>query len=124
MARDPWMDDIYSKYNYFFTGRYIERRKRVDDLQLDWLDTERLYRSPKVVIYSREEILEKSNWSEDEVELLFADLRFPMTDLGKKQIIEAHALIQFFAKKELVMKRLQKWWDDHGETITYLRKLR
>ena len=102
MARDPWMDDIYSKYNYFFTGRFIERRKRVDDLQLDWLDSERLYRSPKVVIYSREEILEKSNWSEDEVELLFADLRFPMTDLGKKQIIEAHALIQFFARKTLV----------------------
>lgn len=59
MYRDPWNDDVYSCYNHFFTKRYIARRKRVDALELDWLDIEGMYRSPEVVILTREEILEK-----------------------------------------------------------------
>ena len=72
----------------------------------------------------KEMIQELSGWTEDEVRMLFYDRRFPSADYGRNPVVEVHALIQFFAKKEMVMKRLQKWWDDHGETITYLRKLR
>ena len=56
-------------------------------------------------MYSREEILEQSNWTEEDVTLLFADRRFPMMRFGGKQIVEIHAMIQFFARKEAVKKR-------------------
>ena len=105
MERDPWKDDIYDNFFDSFSERYIERRKRVDDLKLEWLDVVKMYSSPEVVMYSREEILEQSNWTEEEVMLLFADRRFPMMRFGGKQIVEVHAMIQFFARKEAVKKR-------------------
>ena len=105
MDRDPWKDDIYDNFFDSFSERYIERRKRVDDLKLEWLDVVKMYSSPEVVMYSREEILEQSNWTEEEVMLLFADRRFPMMRFGGKQIVEVHAMIQFFARKEAVKKR-------------------
>ena len=105
MDRDPWKDDIYDNFFDSFSERYIERRKRVDDLQIEWLDVVKMYSSPEVVMYSREEILEQSNWTEEEVMLLFADRRFPMMRFGGKQIVEVHAMIQFFARKEAVKKR-------------------
>ena len=58
MARDPWIDDVYSRYDYFFIKSYVRRRKQVDNIRLDWLDIEELYRSPAVVLFSKEEILE------------------------------------------------------------------
>ena len=105
MDRDPWGDDVYDTSYYLFTENYIERRKRVDDLQLDWLDVVAMYASPEVVLFTKEDILEKSNWTEEEVMLLFADRRFPSTEIARKQIVEVHALIQFFAKKEAVRKK-------------------
>lgn len=102
MERDPWRDVVYGTYNYFFADWYIERRKRVDDMQLGWLDVEACYKSPEVIIFSKEDILEKSNWSEDEVKMLFLDKRFPMTEVSRKQVVEIHALIQFFARKALI----------------------
>ena len=105
MDRDPWKDNIYDNFFNSFSERYIERRKRVDDLQLEWLNVVKMYSSPEVVMYSREEILEQSNWTEEDVMLLFADRRFPMMRFGGKQIVEVHAMIQFFARKEAVKKR-------------------
>ena len=105
MDRDPWIDNVYDTYFSFLSERYIERRKRVDDLQLNWLDVAAMYTSPEAVFFSREEILEKSGWTEEEVNLLFMDRRFPSTDLGKREIVEVHALILFFARKEVVKKR-------------------
>ena len=67
MDRDPWADDVYDTYFYYFNKHYIERRKRVDNLQLDWLDVVPMYASPEVVLFTREDILEKSNWTEEEV---------------------------------------------------------
>ena len=120
MYREPWNDDVYSCYNHFFTKRYIARRKRVDALELDWLDIEGMYRSPEVVILTREEILEKSNWSEEEVKLLFADTRFPMTEYARKQIVEVHALIQFFARKALVKARQIQEEEDRALSFAQL----
>ena len=108
MARDPWIDDVYSRYDYFFIKSYVRRRKQVDNIRLDWLDIVKMYRSPEVVVFTREEILERSNWTEEEVRLLFADSRFPMTEYARKQIVEVHALIQFFARKEVIkIKQLE-----------------
>lgn len=105
MERDPWTDDVYDTYYFGLNENYIERRKKVDDLQLDWLDAVTMYASPEVVLLTREEILERSSWTEEEVTLLFADRRFPSTEYARKQVVEVHALIQFFARKDAVRKR-------------------
>ena len=120
MYRDPWNDDVYSCYNHFFTKSYITRRKKVDDLELDWLDIVKMYRSPEVVVFTREEILERSNWTEEEVRLLFADSRFPMTEYARKQIVEVHALIQFFARKALIKARQIQEEEDRVFTFAQL----
>ena len=120
MHRDPWNDDVYSCYNHFFTKSYITRRKKVDDLELDWLDIVKMYRSPEVVVFTREEILERSNWTEEEVRLLFADSRFPMTEYARKQIVEVHALIQFFARKALIKTRQIQEEEDRAFTFAQL----
>ena len=120
MHRDPWNDDVYSCYNHFFTKSYITRRKKVDDLELDWLDIVKMYKSPEVVVFTREEILERSNWTEEEVRLLFADSRFPMTEYARKQIVEVHALIQFFARKALIKARQIQEEEDRAFTFAQL----
>ena len=122
MDRDPWKDDVYDTYYYYFNKIYIERRKRVDDLKLDWLDVVKLYASPEVLLFTREDILEKSNWTEEEVSLLFADNRFPSTEFSRKQVVEVHALIQFFAKKEAVRKRQLTDKENREAFFAYLRK--
>ena len=65
MYRDPWNDDVYSCYNHFFTKRYIARRKRVDALELDWLDIEGMYRSPEVVILTELFLLHNCMFNRD-----------------------------------------------------------
>ena len=123
MDRDPWGDDVYDTSYYLFTENYIERRKRVDDLQLDWLDVVAMYASPEIVLFTKEDILEKSNWTEEEVMLLFADRRFPSTEIARKQIVEVHALIQFFAKKEAVRKRQLKDKEYRDAVFARLQRL-
>lgn len=123
MGRSPWSDNVYESFSLFIDS-YIERRKRVDDLKLDWLDVGEMYSSPEVVLYSREDILKQSNWTEEEVNLLFADRRFPRTEYGRKQIVEVHALIQFFARKALVKEKQIRERDNWEAYITQLRNVR
>ena len=89
-------------------------------MELDWLDIVKMYRSPEVVVFTREEILERSNWTEEEVRLLFADSRFPMTEYARKQIVEVHALIQFFARKALIKARQIQEEEDRAFTFAQL----
>lgn len=105
MSRDYWRDDVYDDHYYYFNAAYVERRKKVDNIRLDWLDAEKMYASPEVVLYTKEDILKQSNWTEEEVRLLFADRRFPSTEYARKQVVEIHALIQFFARKESIRER-------------------
>ena len=117
--------DVSEHWYFFSDSAQAKTRKMVDMLELDWLsDIESLYYSPEVLFFTKDEIQELSDWNEEEVRMLFYDKRFPSSDFGKKPVVEVHALIQFFAKKEIAMRKLRKWWDEHGETITYLRKLR
>ena len=122
MDRDPWSDDVYDTSYYLFTESYIERRKRVDDIQLDWLDVAAMYASPEVVLFTKEDILEKSNWTEEEVMLLFADRRFPSTEISRKQIVEVHALIQFFARKEIIKQKQRAAQERREEIFAHLRR--
>ena len=124
LDRDPWGDDIYDKYYSYFTEDYRRRRKEIDEMQLDWLDAIAMYASPEVVFYTEEDILKHSNWSEEEVERLFADTRFPRTEMGSRKIVEVHALIQFFARKELIMHKQLAEHERREEMFAHLRRKR
>lgn len=126
MDRDPWHDELYDDYynNWFLAADYINRCKRVNEMQLDWLDAAAMYASPEVVFFTKEEIEEKSNWTEEEVELLFMDLRFPRTVFARKAIVEVHALIQFFARKELAKQNQLAGREKREAFFAQLRKER
>ena len=101
LNRNPWGDDVYDDWFQDFSDEYIRRRKKVDEFELNWLDAAAMYTSPHAVFFTEEDIMEQSNWTEEEVKLLFQDPRFPRTEIGNKKIVEMHALIQFFARKAL-----------------------
>ena len=118
---DCWEVD---EYRYLTDPSYARPRKIVDRLKLDWLeDIGSLYYSPEVKFFTKEELQEKSGWSEEEVRLLFYDRRFPSTNFGRKEVVEVHALIQFFAKKERYLKMIELWNDRYGDRIARLQKL-
>ena len=99
---DYWEMDVYRHPN---NRAFAERRKRVDSLKLDWLDAAEAYSSPEVILLSKKKLQEWSGWSEEDVRILFLDRRFPSTVIGRSEIVEIHALIQFFAKIEAVNRR-------------------
>jgi hypothetical protein len=118
---DYWDTDVY---RYYSDPSYARPRKIVDNLKLDWLDVSGRYYSPEVVFFTKADIQELSGWSEDEVRLLFFDRRFPSYNFGRKEVVEIHALISFFAKKERVLRRQELYWDsfDH-DRIAQLRNV-
>ena len=92
---DYWYVDVY---RYYTDSSYARPRKIVDKLKLDWLDAGSMYCSPEVVFFNKEQLQERSGWTEEEVRLLFFDKRVPTCNFGRKEVIEVHALIEFFAK--------------------------
>jgi len=79
-------------------------QEKVNKLKLDWLDIGTIYHSPKVVFYTKDDIQELSGWSKEEVRLLFFDRRFPSCNFGRKEVVEVHALIDFFIRKERMLR--------------------
>ena len=124
LDRDPWGDNIYDSYYSYLSEVYIQRRKKVDALQLDWLDAAAMYASPEVVFYTEEDILEQSDWTEEEVRMLFMDNRFPRMEIGSKKIVEVHALIQFFARKALIKQNQLVEHERREEMFAQLRRNR
>ena len=124
LNRDPWEDEIYNGTYNFLRADYIERCKRVDDLKLDWIDALAVYVSPEVVLYTEEDILRKSNWTEEEVRMLFLDLRFPRVEFARQNIVEVHALIQFFARKEIEKQKQLEEYERNAELFAHLRRER
>lgn len=118
---DYWDVDVY---RYYTEPSFLRPRKIVDGLKLDWLDNiGSIYYSPEVKFFTKEEIREKSGWTEEEVRLLFFDKRFPSTNFGRKEVVEIHALIQFFAKKERYLKMIDLWVERYAERLTQLQNL-
>ena len=111
---DYWYVDVY---RYYTDSSYARPRKIVDKLKLDWLDAGSMYCSPEVVFFNKEQLQERIGWTEEEVRLLFFDKRVPTCNFGRKEVIEVHALIEFFAKKERILRNQELYWDslDHKE---------
>ena len=66
----------------------------------DWREMStigRIYVSSEVIMYSIADIIEMTGWSEMTVQKLFNDPKFPSANYGKKNLIENHALMQFFS---------------------------
>ncbi len=68
----------------------------------------RRYISSEVKFYTIGELVEMSGWSENTVQRLFNDPKFPSADYGRLKIVEAHALIDFFSQKHT--KENERYW--------------
>lgn len=68
----------------------------------------RQYISSEVKFYTINELVKMSGWSENTVQKLFNDPRFPSADYGRIKVVEAHALIDFFSQKHIKAK--EHYW--------------
>lgn len=57
--------------------------------------------SSEVVFYAVEDVVKMTGWSQKTVLKLFNTEGFPYTDLGKRKLVEAHALMAYFAVSRL-----------------------
>ena len=60
---------------------------------------ERRYISSEVRFYTIEDLTRMLGWSENTVQKMFNDPKFPSTDYVKNKVVEAHALIDYFSRK-------------------------
>lgn len=67
-----------------------------------------IYISSEVKFYTISDLKEMLGWSENTVQKLFNDPKFPSSDFGRIKVVEAHALIDYFSKKHL--KRNDGYW--------------
>ena len=57
--------------------------------------------SREVKFYTIADLVTMLHWSENTVQKLFNDPKFPSSDFGKIKVVEAHALIDYFSKKHI-----------------------
>lgn len=58
--------------------------------------------------YTVKDVMEMTTWSKTTVLKLFDDPKFPSADFGKNQIIEEHALIEYFSVRH--EKKKDRHW--------------
>lgn len=68
----------------------------------------KIYVSSDVKFYTISDLKEMLGWSENTVQKLFNDPKFPSSDFGRIKVVEAHALIDYFSKKHL--KQNDGYW--------------
>lgn len=66
------------------------------------------YISSEVKFYTISDLKNMLGWSENTVQKLFNDPKFPSSDFGRIKVVEAHALIDYFSKKHL--KQNDEYW--------------
>ena len=66
------------------------------------------YISSEVKFYTISDLKNMLGWSENTVQKLFNDPKFPSSDFGRIEVVEAHALIDYFSKKHL--KQNDGYW--------------
>ncbi len=69
---------------------------------------EQTYISSEVKFYTISDLKNMLGWSENTVQKLFNDPKFPSSDFGRIKVVEAHALIDYFSKKHL--KQNDGYW--------------
>ena len=82
----------------------------------------REYISSDVKFYTVEQLLKLTGWSETTVLRLFNDPSFPAADYGRSKIVEAHALIDFFAKRH--EKAEERYWNKEELKKDLMRRIR
>ena len=68
----------------------------------------RIYVSSDVKFYTISDLKRMLGWSENTVQKLFNDPKFPSSDFGRIKVVEAHALIDYFSKKHI--KQNDGYW--------------
>ena len=68
----------------------------------------RQYVSSEVKFYTISDLIKMLGWSENTVQKLFNDPKFPSADFGRTKVVEAHALIDYFSKKH--SKTSERYW--------------
>ena len=66
------------------------------------------YIPSEVKFYTISDLKNMLGWSENTVQKLFNDPKFPSSDFGRIKVVEAHALIDYFSKKHL--KQNDGYW--------------
>lgn len=66
------------------------------------------YISSEVRFYTVSDLQEMLGWSLNTVLKLFNDPKFPSADFGKQKVVEAHALIDYFARRH--ERQMEKYW--------------
>ena len=69
---------------------------------------QRIYVSSDVKFYTISDLKQMLGWSENTVQKLFNDPKFPSSDFGRIKVVEAHALIDYFSKKHI--KQNDGYW--------------
>ena len=64
--------------------------------------------SSEIKFYSIADVQEMTKWSEATVQKLFNDPKFPAANYGRTKLVEAHALINFFAERH--DKERETYW--------------
>mgnify|MGYP000208466647 CR=1 FL=1 len=72
----------------------------------------RQYVSSEVRFYTIDDLLKMLGWSKHIVQKLFNDPKFPAADFGRTKVVEAHALIDFFSKRN--MEDESRHWNKKG----------
>ena len=57
------------------------------------------YISSEVRFYTIADLTKMLGWSHGTVEKLFNDPKFPSSDFGRRKVVEAHALIEYFSTR-------------------------
>ena len=59
------------------------------------------YLSSEAVFYSIDDVIKMTGWSRKVVQRLFNAEDFPVSNLGKRKLVEAHALVAYFSVSRL-----------------------
>ena len=62
--------------------------------------------------YTIKDLIRLLGWSETAVQKMFDDQKFPPSDFGREEVLEAHALIDYFSKRHT--KYNDRHWNGKG----------
>ena len=68
----------------------------------------RAYVSSEPRFFTIKDLQKMTGWSENIVQKLFNDPKFPSADYGRNQVVEVHALIDYFSRRH--EKALDNYW--------------